>query len=335
MVVAPITRPGQTNGTGDANSLFLRIFSGEVLSEFHRKNLFMPLHTTRTISNAKSATFPVTGTATAAYHVAGESVYGTDNAQVNTYLSNIKVKEREIFIDDPIVSGVFVPKIDQLKVHWDARSVFVKEIGAVLAETADKNIVSTIAAAALTAPSFNLIPNAERQVVIADATVGANIESFATKVAQSWDTYNIPKEDRYLVLRPKQYYIVAALKDLYNRDWNRGDNGSYADRQLMTLAGMKVIMSNAVGTTNEQTGYTAVGEKNDPFGGSKGYKANWTTIGALAFHPSCIGTVKLADMSTETEHSVERRGDLILSSYAMGHNVLRAECAAVMVSTTI
>ena len=148
MVVSTITRPGQTNGTGDANSLFLRIFAGEVLTEFHRQNKFMPLHRTRTLANGKSATFPVTGTATAKYHSVGESVFGTDNSQSSTYLSNIKVKEREIFVDDPMISGVFVPSIDELKNHWDHRSVFVREIATALSEKADNNIIRTILASA-------------------------------------------------------------------------------------------------------------------------------------------------------------------------------------------
>lgn len=333
MVVSTMTRPGQTNGTGNTNSLFLRLFAGEVLTEFHRKNIFMPYHRVRTISGGKSATFPVTGTATAKYHTAGESVYGTDNSQSSTYLSNIKVKEREIFVDDPIVSGVFTPTIDELKNHWDHRSIFTAEIGTALAEKADNNIVRTILAAAKAAPSFNPMTTTEKKIVIADATVGANIADFAFQAAQLFDTYNIPKEGRILALRPKQYYALAGETDLVNRDWTAG-RGDYAQAKIMEVAGFTIVMSTAIGTTDE-TGTSATGEKNDPFGAGEGYAADWTDVGALAFQTGAAGTVKMRELSVETEQSIERRGHLILASYIMGHGILRPECAAWMQSTTI
>ena len=49
--------------------LFLKVFSGEVLTAFARNNIFNEqLHSVRTITSGKSAQFPVTGAATAAYH---------------------------------------------------------------------------------------------------------------------------------------------------------------------------------------------------------------------------------------------------------------------------
>lgn len=342
MVVSTITRPGQTNGTGDANSLFLRIFAGEVLTEFHRQNKFMPLHRTRTLANGKSATFPVTGTATAKYHSVGESVFGTDNSQSSTYLSNIKVKEREIFVDDPMISGVFVPSIDELKNHWDHRSVFVREIATALSEKADNNIIRTILASAQKAPSFNPMTTGEKEIVIADATVGANIADFAFQAAQLFDTYNIPKEGRTLALRPKQYYALAGETDLMDRRWT-GGAGDYNKAMLPSVAGFQIVVSTALGTTDE-TGASATGEKNDPFGTGKGYAANWAgdggtpnldAVGAIAFTSEAAGTVKMKELSVISKPFEERLGHLLLASYVMGHGILRPECACWMSSTTI
>ena len=61
MANATPTRLGQNLATGDANALFLRIFSGEVLSAFCRENQMMNMTSVRNIQSGKSASFPVTG----------------------------------------------------------------------------------------------------------------------------------------------------------------------------------------------------------------------------------------------------------------------------------
>lgn len=52
---ALVSRLGQQNGAGDADSLFLKRFSGEVLAAFTERNRFMPRHIIRSIDSGKSA----------------------------------------------------------------------------------------------------------------------------------------------------------------------------------------------------------------------------------------------------------------------------------------
>jgi len=47
------------------------------------------------------------------------------------------------------------------------------------------------------------------------------------------------------------------------------------------------------------------------------------TVRALVMHKDAVATVKLMDLSVESEYQIERQGTLIVSRYAMGHNVLR------------
>ena len=54
MANATPTRLGQNLATGDANALFLKIFSGEVLSAFGRENQMMNMTTVRNIQQGKS-----------------------------------------------------------------------------------------------------------------------------------------------------------------------------------------------------------------------------------------------------------------------------------------
>jgi hypothetical protein len=61
MANATVSRLGLVNNTGtDFDALFLKVFSGEVLTAFARNNIFNEqLHSVRTITSGKSAQFPV------------------------------------------------------------------------------------------------------------------------------------------------------------------------------------------------------------------------------------------------------------------------------------
>lgn len=334
MVVSPITRPGQLNGAGDENAQFWRLFAGEVLTMFHRKNIMMPLHRVKTIANGKSTSFPVTGFATASRHTAGESIYGTDNGQTSTYLSNIGNKEREIFVDDPLISGSFTPQIDRLKNHWDDRSVHSSEIGTALAESADKDILATVLAAAQTNPitdGYSTMPLADKSQDITDASVGLNIANGIFAMQELFDTYNIPKEGRVCALRPKQYKRLASVQDLVNKDFTSGA-GDTTKREIMSVGGFRLVETNAFGSGDE----TAVdsGAKNHVFGGSNGYNGDWTEVAGLCFTTDAVATVKMLDLAVESEWSMERQGYTILGKYVMGHGILRPECAGVLTAAS-
>ena len=129
MANATPTRLGQNLATGDANALFLKIFSGEVLSAFGRENQMMNMTTVRNIQNGKSASFSVTGKITAEYHTAGNEITG----------STVKQTEKLINIDDMLIASTFVAEVDELKNHFDVRSIFSNEMGRALA----KKLIST------------------------------------------------------------------------------------------------------------------------------------------------------------------------------------------------
>ena len=48
---------------------------------------------------------------------------------------------------------------------------------------------------------------------------------------------------------------------------------------------------------------------------------------ALVNTGDCVGTVKLLDLAMEQEYDITRQGHLIVGKYAVGHGVLRSECA--------
>jgi len=361
------SRLGQANLAGDADALFLKVFSGEIITTFEKYNVMMPLHRVRTIQSGKSATFPVTGVAGAKYHVPGESVlseatgaegfagasastfatgvsFDTGNSPTSKYLSRFKHNEKVIFIDDVLVSSVFVADIDEMKNHYDVRSIYSTEIGRALAYTADKNLIrSVIAGARKTTDRFG-------GSTASDGYLGARVRAGSTATptgdelldaffvaAQKMDEANVPSEDRYAILPPGEYYkMVNSQSDAINRDY--AGEGSVARGEIIRVAGIQIMKSNHVPTANESstqdTLHGASGIKNDLSGADTGYSGlNYTSTRGIIFHREALGTVKLMDLSLESEYIMERLGTLMLAKYAMGHNVLREECCYELYAT--
>jgi len=353
------SRIGQSNLTGDADALFLKVFSGEIITTFEENNVMMPLHRVRTISSGKSAQFPLTGTAGAGYHTPGESllstpattavsggVTGVATGSASKYLNKIRHAEKQIFIDDVLVSSVFVADIDEMKNHYDVRSIYSTEIGRALAYAADKALIRTaIIGARKTTDRFG---NSEARYLGAQqgtGTTGDNLVQALFNVAQKMDEKNVPSNDRYCILTPAKYYqLVNDTSDAINRDYNDASNGSVASGMIMSVAGIRILKSNHLPTADESasTGgesalFGSTGVKNDVSGTlDAGYSgANFTTTRGIAFQREGLGTVKLMDLSVESEYVMERMGTLMVAKYAMGHNTLRDECLYELTSAAL
>jgi len=364
------SRIGQVNLTGGTDELFLKVFSGEIITTFEKNNVMMPLHRVRTIQSGKSAQFPVTGVASAGYHTPGESIlseatgtslfaaaasagsptvsFDSGNSPSSKYLNKFKHNEKVIFIDDVLVSSVFVADIDEMKNHYDVRSIYSTEIGRALAYAADKNLIRTVIGGARNlTPRFSTSAYANEAAKVAandpyagerirlgsDATVtGAEIVTGLFNAAERMDTKNVPSEDRFCILPPGEYYkLINENKDAINRDYNDMGNGSVSSGEVVSVAGIRIMKSNHLPTADESSSqdvlHGAAGIKNDVFTSQGGYSgANFTTTKGIVFHREAVGTVKLMDLSLETDYIMERLGTLMLAKYAMGHNVLRDEC---------
>lgn len=53
MADAIVSRLGQINGAGAVDSLFLKLFAGEVLTSFEQTQVMMDKHMVRTITNGE------------------------------------------------------------------------------------------------------------------------------------------------------------------------------------------------------------------------------------------------------------------------------------------
>lgn len=287
-------------GASNDRELFLKVFAGEVLTAFNTNNIAMPLHRVRTISSGSSAQFPLTGTAATATLAAGN--------EVNP--SAINHSQKVVNINDLLTSSVFIAKIDEAMNHYDVRSIYSTEIGTALAKAADVAIFSAIEAAtddtAQYAQGSNL-NNADVEIAgTGSASTGTNVADAIFESLQTLDEKNVTGE-RYVVLDAATYYTlfkgtVSNLAGVMSSDF--GSGGNLATGQVPNIGGAKVFMSNNLPS------------------GAKG----------LVFTKDAAATVKLLDLSVESEYQVSKQGTLMVARYAMGHSSLRPECAVKLVN---
>jgi len=339
------------NAQGDGNdALFLKKFSGEILQTFEEANIFKPLHTIRTIENGKSAQFPVTGVATAGYHTPGENLASNGvHPTAGAYLSDIKKTEKIITIDKMLVASTFLANIDDMKNHYDIRSVYANELGKALAVRFDTAVAKTFLAAARDSANLSNVTAGGSTYDIAGAAfgrgalvsgaaddfTGADLVAALFACAQRMDENDVSSDGRFCVLRPSEYYKLVtgadsnntfSLTSAINKDI--GGAGSLAAGNVPQIAGISIFKSNHI-PSSDLSGGTGVdaGGSNDVFGAGNGYDADFSNTFGIVAHSSAVGTVKLLDLATESEYQIERQGTLFVAKYAMGHGILRPECA--------
>ena len=323
------------------NALFLKKFSGEILQTFEESNIFKALHTIRTIESGKSAQFPVTGIASASYHTPGQNIASDSNS----YLSDIKKTEKVINIDKMLIASTFLANIDDVKNHYDIRSVYANELGKALAVRFDSALAKVFIAAARSSASLTggntggQLDVANNDFSAGDVTgtpasvSGAELVAALFSAAQKLDENDVPSDGRFCVLRPQEYYrlITGNVGDLaistsaVNKDV--GGLGSIASGSIPQVAGISIYKSNHIPSGNLGGSDVDGDADNDPFGAGNGYNADFRNSLGIVSHSAAVGTVKLLDLATESEYQIERQGTLFVAKYAMGHGVLRPECA--------
>lgn len=305
-----LSRPGQINTSGDIDAMFMKVFSGEVFTAFEETNVMKELHRMRTIDHGKSASFHVLGKANARYHVTGSAILGSNKIAGN---------ERTINIDDLLIADVALDDLEDAKNHYDVRQDYSLELGRALAKAFDEK---TMRVALLAARSPGIIADEPGGTVLKNAAFATDGEKLAEGIfscAQVWDEKDIVDWDRTVIVKPAQYYLLAQTTKILNRDW--GGAGVYSEGKVLKVAGVQIIKSNHLPTTNITT--VTPGEKNS-------YIGDFTNTVALALQKEAIGTVKLRDLSVQQsghDFNVMYQATLMLAKYAMGHGVLRPGCA--------
>lgn len=330
LATAGISNPGQKLSAGERDALFMKVFSGEVLTAFARNTVMMSRHQVRTIDHGKSASFAVMGRTRAKYLAPGNSL--------DDQRKKFEHSEKVIAIDGLLTADCLITDIDDAMNHYDVRVEYSRQLGEALAQSADCAIINELAnmAAKGATEAEENIPDIGAGVDNVKGTGKAFEFATGIDIAQSADYGNkiiegllaaraaftknyVPMGDRYCLLTPEGYsaLIKALMPDSANYQALFDPNSG----KLQTICGFEVIEVPHL--------------LNDGVDGK--HKLNTKVTAAklqgIVFHRSAVGTVKLKDLAMERARRAEYQADQIIAKYAMGHGGLRPEAVGVFVET--
>lgn len=323
-----ISNPGQNLSEGDRDALFMKVFSGEVLTAFARNTVMMSRHQVRTIDHGKSASFAVMGRTCARYLAPGTSL--------DDQRKKFEHSEKVIAIDGLLTADCLITDIDDAMNHYDVRVEYSRQLGEALAQSADCAIINELAnmaAKGATEAMENIPDNGdgvkkvqgtgkafefETGITISQSAAYGNkiIEGLLAARAAFTKNY-VPMGDRYCLLTPEGYsaLIKALMPDSANYQALFDPNSG----KLQTICGFEVI--EVPHLLND--GVDGKHKLNTKFNDAK--------LQGIVFHRSAVGTVKLKDLAMERARRAEYQADQIIAKYAMGHGGLRPEAVGVFV----
>ena len=246
-MAASLTRPGQSNATGDARALYLKLFSGEMFKGFQHNAIARDLVMRRTLTNGKSLQFIYTGHTKAEFHTPGNSILGDSNGAP-------PVAEKTITVDDLLISSAFLYDLDETLSHYDMRSEISRKIGYALAQKYDRLIFRALTRGARAAspitksgyvePGGTQIRVGSSGTAASDAYDSAKLVTAFYDAAAALDEKGVSQDGRVGVLNPRQYYALiqeVGSNGLVNRDSQgsalQGGNG------VVEIAGIKIFKS--------------------------------------------------------------------------------------------
>jgi len=330
---ATATNPGYNPGSNDYSgadeskyALYLKLFSGELFKAYESACIAKGTVQNRSLTNGKSMQFIFSGRMTAAYHTPGTPILGDGNPPV---------AEKTIVMDDLLVSSAFIYDLDETLAHYSLRSEISKKIGHALAEAYDKKVFRTIALAAREAHPVTAAPGPEPGGSVIRMGAGnqynaqALVDSFF-EAASILDEKNVPREGRFAVLSPRQYYALVSQVDsnILNRDYGNNSGNLQSGEGLYQIAGISIKRSNNLPFM--VTGSGAAGVIPAVAGENNWYGGDFTDSCGLIYMKDAAGVVEGIGPSVQTSGSDIKtmyQGDLIVGRLAMGCGTLNPACA--------
>ena len=357
--LADLTRPGQSNLSGDARALYLKLFSGEMFKGFQHNTIARDLVMKRTLKNGKSLQFIFTGRTKSEFHTPGNSIVGNSDGAP-------PVAEKTITCDDLLISSAFVYNLDEVLSHYDLRSEISRKIGYALAEKYDRLVFRAISRGARKAGIVTASNYAEpggTQIRVgsttndSDAFVAANLVNAFYDAAAAMDEKGVSSDGRVAVLNPRQYYQLindvssgVISNGLINRDVQ--GTALQSGQGIVEIAGIKVYKSMnipflgkygaAYGGTTGETAPTNLGDfvgvtMEDASDAQTGINNDYGTASemgsktcGLIFQKEAAGCVEAIGPQVQVTNgdvSVIYQGDVMLGRLAMGADYLNPAAA--------
>lgn len=342
-------RLGSNNGAADKRDLFLKVFSGEIISQYETKCVMKDLVRTRSIATGKSASFPLYGSATAKWHTPGENILESASG----YLNDFKYAERILTLDNMLTSSTLINDVDELINHWDVRSPIATELGRSLAYAYDRFAMSTFWSAANSGVAITGATSANGTALVGQVITtttstnptGTEILGALFDAQVALDNKDVPTEGRFCVVRPEQYQLLLATPAVtdaqsfrFSKDYGNGiGDVSKGTAAAVEVAGFKLMKSNLfpreslIANTTLFANANAVtdvyGANGVGYGGTASGVYSMAKAWGICGHADAIGCVKKFDVTTEMERKIEYQGTLVVSKMMAGFGVLRPECA--------
>ena len=321
--------PDGSVAAGSKYATYLKLFSGEMFKAYESACIAKSTVQNRTLRSGKSMQFIFTGRMQAAYHTPGTPILGSGDPPV---------AEKTILMDDLLISSAFIYDLDETLAHYSLRSEISKKIGHALAEAYDKKVFRTIALAAREAHPVTAAPGPEPggSVIRLGANNQYNAQSLVDgffEAASILDEKNVPRDGRFAVLSPRQYYALISQVDsnILNRDYGNTQGNLNSGEGLYEIAGISIKRSNNLpfmltgnGTGGSAGHVTRVdGENND-------YSGDFRTHCGLIYQKDAAGVVEGIGPSVQTTGSDVKtmyQGDIIVGRLAMGVGTLNPAAA--------
>jgi hypothetical protein len=322
-------RIGQIEGAGDDRALFLKLFSGEVITRIPEQMETKGLTWDKVLRSGKSYQFPYTGTLVPQYHVPGTELVG----------QTTKNNERVIGLDDLMVVDRFTPKVDTWMKHFDDRAPYAAQMAESLGLAQDINVFLEAIKGAR-ASSIVSTNDADGLVITSDkfqndgvGTVGSlddaelltNIYQACAQAAKHYKQKRVPKGvKKCLFITWDLYFRILGVVQtngfsLFNKDYH---SGSAESGMIPPLFGITIEGSNNI----PQTDLSAIANAQATDGVHFYHKADCSKTVGISIGDKAVATVKASDITIEVDpYSARYKGQLITADYLAGHGYIRPE----------
>ena len=199
----------------------------------------------------------------------------------------------------------------------------MREMGNVLAEKHDANILRAVIKAARTADLLG----AGASTPVTDTALTTNATKLfdaISKAKELMDTKNVDvSQDIYAVLPTASWYLMARSDKNLNKDYNGGD-ASLRKMVLQSIDGIEILKSNNMPFGTNDTANTAIPAR---------YRANYTNTVGGVWAKNAVATAEVEAINFETIHQPWKRGHLLTAAYTSGTDVFRAAEAVEIVQS--
>ncbi len=330
-----IANPGlaQSDTGKDRLGMFLKMFTGEVLTAFSQTTITGGRFSERTIEHGKSAVFPIVGRAKAKYLKAGKNL--------DDLRTPIEHNERTIVLDGLLTADSLIFDLDDAMNHYDIRGKYSKELGEALAVAQDCAVLAEVAKMVVKQEE-NIKDNAETGVkgtgkglivteVVAEAdhgeteAMGIAIFKELLKIKTHMSENFVPMSDRNVYIKPMALNALIAHKDIINKLY--GATMTIEENKPTKLLGFNLIEAPLLTQGGTDNGNVIQGDGHEF---PTDYK---DTCQFLVAHPSSAGILTLKGLGMEHARRPEYQADQFIAKYAKGFGGLRPEAAYMGVIT--